>query len=371
MEAPLARLIAQEIRIGGPIGLDRYMDLCLSHPLHGYYRTRDPLGVHGDFTTSPEISQTFGELIGIWIGATWRQAGGDPTAIRVVELGPGRGTLLVDAVRALGRIAAGARIELHLVETSPILRERQREALSRHDPPPVWHERIETLPAGPAMILANEFFDALPVRQYERTAQGWCERRVGLSPEGERFVLGLDPEPDPRISRQAEIGTVLTVPGVALDIVRRFSRSIVEHGGALLAIDYGHVRPGFGDTLQAVAGHLFTDPFETPGEADLTAHVDFAALAEAARLEGARDHGPVDQRDFLLALGLRQRTDRLKASATPDQAAALEAGFARLADPSRRGMGALFKALCIGHPRLEALPGFVDTAWRKETGHVD
>lgn len=355
---PLFTLLAEEIREQGPIGLDRYMALCLGHPVHGYYRTRDPLGPRGDFTTAPEISQMFGELLGLWAAAVRSATRGPDQALRLVELGPGRGTLMADALRALRSAAPGATIEVHLVETSPVLRALQERRLAGHAPTPIWHEDIDALPEGPMIVLANEFFDALPVRQFERTERGWCERLVGLSTDGEALVRGLSPDPDRHIDRDAPVGVVLTLPGAALDAVRALSRRIVRWGGALLAIDYGHARPGFGDTLQAVAGHRFADPFERPGEADLTAHVDFSALARAAQTEGARVHGPVEQRDFLLALGLRQRADRLKAGASPEQAETVEAGFARLTDPDRRGMGALFKAFCIGHPERDDIPGF-------------
>ena len=355
---PLFRLIADEIRTDGPIGLDRYMALCLGHPAHGYYRTRDPLGARGDFTTAPEISQMFGELIGLWAATVWAALGAPAERIRLVELGPGRGTLMADALRALRSAAPGIPVEVHLVETSPVLRSLQERCLADLDPLPRWHEDDAALPEGPAIVIANEFFDALPVRQFERTEAGWCERRVGLSPDGERLALGLNPEPDARIVQDAPVGVVLSLPSAALDLVRALSRRILRKHGALLAIDYGHARPGFGDTLQAVAGHAFADPFANPGEADLTTHVDFSALARAAAAEGARVHGPVDQRDLLLALGLRLRADRLKARARPEQAQGIDSAFARLTDPGRRGMGALFKALCVSHPCLDAPPGF-------------
>ncbi|MCE4222616.1 class I SAM-dependent methyltransferase [Methylobacterium sp. C25] len=335
------------------------MALCLGHPVHGYYRTRDPLGRGGDFITAPEISQMFGELIGVWIAAT-RAAMGSPERLDLVELGPGRGTLMVDAVRALRSAAPGAAIDLHLVETSPVLRALQEDRLSGVSPH--WHEAIDTLPDGPAIFVANEFFDALPVRQFERRETGWCERLVGLSADGTRLVRGLSPEPDRTITRDAPVGVVLTVPSAALATARTLAGRFVRQGGALLAIDYGHVRPGFGDTLQALASHRFVDPLEAPGEADLTTHVDFAALASAASAEGARIHGPVGQRDFLGALGLRLRADRLKQRATPAQAEAIEAAHARLTDPARRGMGSLFKVLCISHSSLDALPGFPASA---------
>ncbi|WP_147079848.1 class I SAM-dependent methyltransferase [Methylobacterium haplocladii] len=356
---PLFREIAVEIRENGPIGLDRYMGLCLGHPVHGYYRTRDPLGHRGDFVTAPEISQMFGELVGVWIAAT-RAAMGAPATLNLVELGPGRGTLMEDALRALRSAAPGAGFHVHLVETSPVLRALQSERLSAAAPR--WHDTVETLPDGPAIVVANEFFDALPVRQFERREAGWCERLVGLSPDGTRLVCGLSPDPDRTITGDAPPGVVLTLPSAALATMRALAARLVRQGGALLAIDYGHVRPGFGDTLQALARHRFVDPFEAPGEADLTTHVDFSALAAAASADGGHVHGPVDQRDFLDGLGLRMRADRLKLRATPAQAEAIEAAYGRLTAPARRGMGSLFKVLGISHPSLGALPAFPATA---------
>ncbi|UMY18040.1 SAM-dependent methyltransferase [Methylobacterium organophilum] len=352
---PLFRLIAQEIRDGGPIGLDRYMALCLGHPEHGYYRTRDPLGRAGDFVTAPEISQMFGELIGVWVAAT-RAAMGHDGPLHLVELGPGRGTLMADALRALRAAAPGAAFSIHLVETSPVLRAAQRQRLDGAGFPVAWHDTVETVPDGPAIVLANEFFDALPVRQFERTTRGWCERRIGLSEDGTALRFGLAPEPTPGLDRAGPTGVLLTVPAAGLDLARRLGRRLARQDGAGLVIDYGHTRPGFGDSFQALAGHRFADPLAAPGEADLTTHVDFTALTQAATAEGALVHGPVDQRDFLLALGLPLRADRLKAKATPAQAEAIDAAVARLTDPSRRGMGALFKVLALSGPALAALP---------------
>lgn len=349
--------------MSGPISLDRYHALCLSHPVHGYYRTRDPLGRAGDFVTSPEISQMFGELIGIWI-ASVRQAMGGPADLTLVELGPGRGTLMADGLRVLRKLAPDAMVRVHLVETSPVLRARQADTL-RSVPAAwqvSWHDDIATLPDGPAIVIANEFLDALPVRQFEKGQGGWRERLVGLSPDGSRLVMGLCPEPDPRIRHNAPLGAVLTLPGPALDLVRALAGRFARDGGALLAIDYGHTEPGFGDTLQALAGHRFVDPLGAPGEADLSTHVDFSALALAARSAGAVCLGPADQEDFLLALGLRERAMRLAAQASPSQAEAIEAAFARLTNRDRGGMGRLFKVLAIADPRLGALPGLPEPA---------
>lgn len=348
---PLFAVLAREIRADGPIGLDRYMALCLGHPLHGYYATRDPFGRGGDFVTAPEISQMFGELIGAWAAAVLSMmAPGERPCL--VELGPGRGTLMADALRALR--AAGANVDLHLVETSPSLRRIQAERFI--DAAPTFHDSVASLPDAPMLVIANEFFDALPARQFVRTGRGWCERRVGLTVEGDALAFGLDPEPDPRLTAEAPEGAVLTLPSQGLTVLRDLGRRLVARGGALLVIDYGGDRPGFGDTFQAVAGHRYADPLSRPGEADLTLHVDFGALARAAAVEGMAVHGPVTQRDFLLSLGLAARAERLQVRATPDQAQAIETAIHRLTDPDPRGMGALFKVLCTSHPALGPLP---------------
>jgi len=353
---PLGREIATIIRETGPIGIDRYMALCLGHPVHGYYRTRDPLGARGDFTTAPEISQMFGELIGAWAAYVHR-AMGAPEPLCLVELGPGRGTLMCDALRAVRASAPGTGIALHLVETSPILRAAQADRLSGAGA--TWHDGVQSLPDGPAIILANEFFDCLPVRQFVRTPDGWHERLVGLGPEGS-FAFGLAPEPTPGLAADAPPGAVLSLPGPALDLVRGLARRIRDQGGVLLAIDYGHVRPGFGDTLQALSGHAFADPLAAPGEADLTCHVDFAALASAAREAGAAAHGPVNQGDFLAALGLHERAGRLRRNANPSQASAIDAAVARLTATGAAGMGELFKVMALARADLGPLPGFAD-----------
>ena len=349
---PLGREIAAIVRETGPIGIDRYMALCLGHPVHGYYRTRDPLGARGDFTTAPEITQMFGELVGAWAAYVHR-AMGAPDPLVLAELGPGRGTLMADALRALSAAAPGVRIAPHLVETSPVLRQAQEHRLSGLGA--TWHASPESLPDGPAIIVANEFFDCLPVRQFVRTANGWHERLVGLGAEG-ALAFGLAPEPTPGIAAGAPEGAVVSVPGPALDLVRGFAKRVRAQGGVLLAFDYGYARPGFGDTLQALSGHAFADPLAAPGEADLTCHVDFAAVALAARELGAAVHGPVDQGDFLTALGLRERAAKLRLRADDHQAEAIDAAVVRLTDDRPEGMGRLFKVMAVAPPDLGPLP---------------
>ncbi len=339
------------IALEGPITVERYMDLCLRH----YYATRDPLGQAGDFTTSPEISQMFGELIGLWMLEVWH-AMGRPSPCRLVELGPGRGTLMADLLRAT-RLLPGFReaASVHLVETSPALRERQRMTLAASGYGIEWHDSLAEVPSGPMLLVANEFFDALPVRQFIATERGWCERLVGL--DGDRLVFGLRGEPQPGLPNPLRPGDVLELPVVSLGIARELAARLAATGGAALVIDYGYWGPAFSDTLQALKAHAFVDPLAEPGEADLTTHVDFHQLAQAGHASGARIHGPSPQGDFLLALGIETRAAGLRQRATPAQAADLDRALARLTERDDKGMGELFKVLALTHNDLEAVPG--------------
>ena len=348
----LKRMIALE----GPISVERYMALCLGHPVHGYYATRDPFGASGDFTTAPEIGQMFGELIGLWAAEVWRIMGA-PRPVRLIELGPGRGTLMSDLLRAV-RLVPGFRdaADVHLIETSPVLRARQRETLSAGDGPIAWHPRLSEVPPGPAIVIANEFLDALPVRQFVRTERGWHERLVGL--DDGNLVYGLAAEPNARLTAGGKAGDILEWPGAALDLTQDIAKRIVAQGGAALLIDYGYSGPAFGDTLQAVKRHAFTDPLGEPGEADLTVHVDFARIAATARDCGAVAHGPIPQGDFLRSLGIEARASALQARATGAQTAEIESALHRLTSGAPNAMGSLFKVLAIIHPELNLVPGF-------------
>ena len=349
----LRGIIAQD----GPITVERYMALALGHPTLGYYMTRDPFGAAGDFTTAPEISQMFGELLGLWAAAVWDGLG-RPDPIPLVELGPGRGTLMADALRAAKALPPfRAALDVHLVETSPVLRQAQERTLATAGCSARWHTGVDTLPDGPAIVLANEFFDALPIRQFVRTPRGWCERLVGLDARGENLIFGLAGEADPRLTVAAAEGAVLEFNAAAQAIMAQLAVRIGARGGALLAIDYGSVRPGFGDTLQAVRGHSFTDVLAAPGEADLTAHVDFAALGGVALRAGATVHGPVTQGTVLRRLGIEARAAVLVRGASPAQAEAVGAAVNRLTEPDP-GMGELFKVLAVTHPAQPVPPGF-------------
>jgi SAM-dependent MidA family methyltransferase len=343
--------LREAIALEGPIPVERYMSLCLRH----YYATRNPLGAAGDFTTAPEISQMFGELIGLWMLEVWNGMG-RPTPCRLVELGPGRGTLMADLLRAtrlLPDFKEAANV--HLVETSPALRQRQQTALVSSEFEIEWHDRIEDVPAGPMLLVANEFFDALPVRQFMATERGWCERLVGL--DGERLIFGLRPEPEPALGKPLRLGDVLEWPAASVDIMSTLAGRLARDGGAALIFDYGYWGPAFGDTLQALKSHRPVDPLDEPGEADLTTHVDFHRLDQAAAAQDARAHGIVPQGDFLQALGIEARAQALKTRATPDQAADIDRALARLTERGPTGMGELFKVLAVTHEAIQSVPG--------------
>jgi SAM-dependent MidA family methyltransferase len=283
--------------------------------------------------------------------------------VRLVELGPGRGTLMADALRAVTVVPAfRAALSVHLVETSPVLRRRQRDTLGGLGVPLDWHGDVAEVPDGPMIAIANEFFDALPVRQAVKASDGWHERMVGLDPDS-RLTFALHPAPvrgldaalPPRI-RAAPVG--MLCEWRSDEPVAGMARRIVEFGGAALVVDYGHTESGVGETLQAMAGHGFADPLSAPGETDLTAHVDFRALARTAASEGARVHGPLAQGEFLRRLGIEERARRLRANAIGAQADEVDAALARLLAGGPNGMGELFKALAFADPKLGPLPGF-------------
>jgi SAM-dependent MidA family methyltransferase len=359
--APLEAEIRRRIETAGPMAVAQYMAFCLTHPEHGYYTTQNPIGASGDFTTAPEISQMFGELVGLWAAAAWR-AMGSPAVVRLVELGPGRGTMMLDALRAAKVMPDfRAAIRLHLVEVSPALEKLQRQVLTGAGVPVAWHHAIEEAPHGPQIILANEFFDALPVHQAVMCADGWHERVIKIGENG-KFHFSIDRDPIPLLDellpsnlRTAKIGEIFEWRSdmITPEIARRAVRS----GGAALIIDYGHVESALGDTLQAVGGHAFVDPLLKPGIVDITAHVDFQALAQAAEGVGARVHGPVTQAAFLRALGIAERAAALEAGAPPEYADKIGAAMQRLLSEERTGMGQLIKVIALSGPKLESLPG--------------
>jgi SAM-dependent MidA family methyltransferase len=361
--SPLQLEIKKLIKSSGPMPVWRYMQLCLTHPEHGYYLSRDPLGREGDFTTAPEVSQMFGELLGLWTASVWK-AIGSPPVLRLVELGPGRGTMMADALRALRVLPPLYQsVSVHMVEINPVLRDKQKATLSgvRNV---AWHDSIDEIPEGPAIILANEYFDVLPIHQAVRRESGWHERVVELDDAG-KLIFGAAPEPIPRFEvllpplvRAAPVGAVFEWRP-DLEIMKLATR-VRDQDGAALIIDYGHLRSDAGDTFQAVARHSFTDPLSAPGQADVTAHVDFQALARAAEDLGARVHGPVTQGEFLKRLGIETRAVTLMAKATHEVSEDISGALKRLTDSGRGGMGEMFKVLGVSEPQLTSLAGFND-----------
>lgn len=361
-KTPLEVEIRRRIAAAGPMPVDEYMGLCLADSEHGYYTTRDPLGARGDFITAPEISQMFGELIGLWMTAVWKQMG-SPAQVRIIELGPGRGTLMKDALRAAQVVPAFRdAVALHLIEINPVLEAQQERALEPLTVPMVWHPELNDVPDGPAIVVANEFFDALPIKQAIKSDDGWHERLVGIDGNGELAFM-TSPVPMPLFDRLLP-QAMRAVPAqsiyewrddrAAFDLGRRVQTS----GGAALVIDYGHAASGAGDTLQAVGQHAYADPLTALGAIDLTAHVDFAPLLKAAEAMGARAYGPVDQGPFLRRLGIETRAHTLKAKASRAVAAEIDAALARLVGEGPAGMGSLFKVAALAHVSLGVPPGF-------------
>jgi NADH dehydrogenase [ubiquinone] 1 alpha subcomplex assembly factor 7 len=360
---PLEVDIRQRIAAAGPMPIAEYMALCLTDPEHGYYSTRDPFGTRGDFITAPEVSQMFGEMIGLWIAAVWSKMG-SPENIRIIELGPGRGTLMKDALRA-GKVMPSFReaVVLHLVEISPSLQKQQEHTLEHLSTPMFWHAALVDVPKGPSIIVANEFFDAIPVHQAVKTEQGWHERLVEVDAAGNlAFTISPDVLPQferllPPPLRHAPDGAILEwrTENVSMELGRRLARD----GGAALVIDYGHAETALGDTLQAVGQHVYANPLTAPGNIDLTAHVDFQALGKAVESMGVYGFGPVTQSQLLRRLGIMTRAAALKARAPGEGAAAeIDAALQRLIGEGKADMGALFKAVAFAHPSLGVPPGF-------------
>jgi SAM-dependent MidA family methyltransferase len=359
---PLDAEIRARIAHAGPMPVDEFMALCLYGPQHGYYSRRSPFGAAGDFVTAPEISQMFGELVGLWAAEVW-QTMGRPDPVALIECGPGRGTMMRDMLRAARTIPDFVKaLRVHLVETSLGLRSRQCETLGTiGDSPLHWHAVIDEVPAIPSIIVANEFFDALPVRQAERRPTGWHERRVTVDADDTlKLTIARDPLSDsglmlPPTVAAAPVGEIFEWRSrdAATAIARR-----AASGGAALIVDYGHVKSATGDTFQALRSHRYANPLASPGLADLTAHVDFEALGEAAQAAGAGVHGPVEQGTWLKRLGIEVRAAVLQARASEAQRADIAAALRRLTGTGRDQMGALFKVIAFSAPGIKQLPGF-------------
>lgn len=349
----LIRMIEAE----GPIGVDRYMALCLFDPADGYYTTREPFGVKGDFVTAPEISQMFGEIVAIWLHQAWEKLG-RPTPVTLAEIGPGRGTLTADMLRTLSKIGRGLldAADVALIEVSPRLAAIQRDRLTQYGSRIAWHVDLSTLPRQPLLIVGNELFDAIPTRQFARMGGAWRERMVGLVGSDLAFVAGADILPDQLaaagIGEPAE-GAVFETAPAREAMVQSIAGRIAGDGGAGLFFDYGHVEQPWGNTLQAVKRHAHDGVFDHPGEADLTSHVDFAALAAVVRGHGL-DARVTTQGDFLLGMGLLQRAGALGSAADEATREAIRAAVERLAGPDQ--MGTLFKVLGVLPTGLPVVP---------------
>ena len=355
---PLARRIRDTIAASGPISVAEYMAMCLFDPEHGYYTTREPFGTEGDFTTAPEISQMFGEIVGVWMVAAW-QSLGRPLPATIGEIGPGRGTLMKDLLRTVKRLAPdlASESQIVLIEASRRLADVQRRMLGEWSGRARWLTSVDDLPACPLFIVGNELFDAIPVRQFVKTPGGWRERMVGLDDDGRlAFFAGMTSLDDtllPAGAADATDGSIFeTAPGRTA-VMAGIAAHIARAGGAGLFFDYGHLVPGLGDTLQAVRRHAFDPVLAHPGEADLTSHVDFETLAREAGYHGLST-GLATQGEFLLAMGLLQRAGVLGADADETRREEIRNEVERLASPAQ--MGDLFKVLAIAGRPLDLVP---------------
>jgi SAM-dependent MidA family methyltransferase len=346
---PLEEILRRRIELTGPMSVADYMAECLVHPAHGYYTTREPFGTKGDFTTAPEISQMFGEVIAAW-WLSAREAIGMPDR-HLCEIGPGRGTLMDDMLRTMRKLTGGLP-PVHMVEVSTRLAAIQQDLLSKHSAAIEWHARIESLPPSPIGIVANELFDAIPIRQFEKTGERWLERMVHVDETGSLALAlsqnELDPAYLPAADKSAFDGSIFEYAPARLAMMQNLAVHLKSYGGVALFTDYGHATSGFGDTLQAVQSHKYVSIFDRPGESDLTSHVDFEALAKVAKSSGLFTSGILTQGEFLLSSGIAQRAVQLPTSAAPS--AALE----RLT--SNDQMGSLFKVLAITSRPFDAYP---------------
>lgn len=361
MTTALGEKIKALIRANGPISVTDYFALCLADPQHGYYQTRNPFGANGDFVTAPEVSQLFGEMIGVFVVHAW-QSHGKPTPVCLVEVGPGRGTMMSDMLRTIARVAPDLfeQVSVHLVETSERLRNVQKKTLEAYEGKIDWHDGFDELPEGFTLLVANELFDAIPIRQFVKTPTGFRERMVGLDADDNlAFTVGVATL-GPALLREFETlpadGTIFEVSPARLAVLEVICERMKKFGGTALVIDYGHLNTGFGDTLQAVLAHEYDPPLAHPGMADLTSHVDFEQLARAAAGFGMQINGLLHQGDFLRGLGLEERATALARGKSPETQKEIAAAVDRLAGAGQAKMGDLFKVLAFSSPPVQLLP---------------
>ena len=370
-KTPLEERLITLIKANGPISIADYMADALAHPQEGYYTARQSIGADGDFITAPEVSQIFGELIGAWMVQTWLELG-SPKEFALIELGPGRGVLMEDALRTAAlRPEFLNAASLIFVEASGRLRHEQRQRLKAFSSRLAWADDLQQAfekapPGAPIILIANEFFDCLPIRQFQRTGDGWRERMITICDKQERLVFTTAPTPpapaiviapsDGHDEDAPQEGTIFELCADGTAHIEAIARKITAQKGRALIIDYGRQKSGFGETLQAVRAHQFWPVLSAPGLADITAHVDFETLAGAAVEMGAGVYGPLAQGTFLQNLGLGMRLERICAGKSAAEQAALHTGAHRIAAPSQ--MGELFKALCLSSADLPPAPGF-------------
>ncbi|CAN7338739.1 class I SAM-dependent methyltransferase [Phyllobacterium sp. LjRoot231] len=354
----LKQRIIKQIRATGPISVADYMAMCLFDRDAGYYTTREPFGKDGDFITAPEVSQIFGELIGVWCVSTW-QALGSPDQFVLCEIGPGRGTLMKDLIRTAGKIAPGfiAAAKIHMVEISERLTRIQQKTLGKHSGAIIWEKNFSNIASGPLITIANELFDAIPSRQYVKTKGRFVERVLALDAEQNLvFAAGsgsIDAALLPPGNDIAPEGSIFEIAPARNALMQKIAARIHHDRGAALLFDYGHLQQGFGDTLQALSHHNSVDVLHIPGAADLTTHVDFHGLALAARTEGCKTSA-MTQGDFLLAMGLLDRAGALGQDKSAEVRDQIRLEVERLAGPEQ--MGALFKVLCVSDPATHVFP---------------
>ncbi len=359
---PLGEILKMEIAANGPISVDTYMRHCLSDPQHGYYTTQSGIGRDGDFTTAPEISQVYGELLGLWAAVAWQQMGA-PGRVNLIELGPGRGTLMSDALRA-ARLLPGFvnAIDVHLCEINPYFRERQAEQLEPHQISITWHETWPELGPSPSIVIANEFLDTIPGSQWTRDAKGaWHEIQVGLDKKGQLSFVRTPRHP---LFDEADLPPALTTDPIYTEadfsgLIADLAQQAETGNLAALFIDYGHTSSAWGDTLQAVRNHRAEHPLKSPGQADLSLAVDFGTFQRAAESSNLICDGPVTQAEFLGQLGIAERASKLMTN-NPDRANEIESAIFRLM--SATGMGTLFHAIGVRSFGTEPLPGFAMAA---------
>jgi len=353
-------VIKAMIAADGPMTMAQYMNVCLAHPDYGYYTTRDPFGENGDFITAPEISQMFGEMIGLWLAQTWMSMG-TPNPVHLVEMGPGRGTLMADILRAAGAVPAFREaLQVHFIEVSPTLRKAQQAKV----PHAHWHDNLSSVPAGPTLLVANEFFDALPVHQYVKTPGGWAECLVMHDTEEDILEPSYGPStgslvmiPD-SVKDSAQIGQFIETCPIAISIISDITKRLNNYGGAALVIDYGSLETTTGPTVQAVRDHHHEHILANPGNADITAHVDFGSLARTVTEAGGRVAPMITQGEFLGRLGIGMRAEQLGAAADEEQQQDIIEAVKRLAGSGEGEMGELFKVMAFTNKSGAPLAGF-------------